>query len=139
MSLPVMAANTPGAASARETSTFLMTACAYGLRSTAPWMRPDSFTSAPYWARPSTLSTPSCLMGRLPTTLNSCAGRSAVVLMSLDSSALLCSALGLIGGALNGAHDLVVPGAPAEVAGQPETDAVFVRVGLAFQERPRRH
>ncbi len=48
MSSPVMAAKTPGAASARETSTFLMTACAYGLRSTAPWMRPDSFTSAPY-------------------------------------------------------------------------------------------
>src|SRR6185436_9243609 len=74
-SLPVMTAFTPGRASAAEVSIDLIRACACGLRSTLPCSIPGRLMSAPYLARPVTLSTPSWRIGRVPMTLNlySCA------------------------------------------------------------------
>jgi xanthine dehydrogenase small subunit len=46
-----------------------MRACAWGLRNTLPCSRPGSQMSAPYCARPVTLSTPSGRIGRVPITL----------------------------------------------------------------------
>ena len=62
---------TPGWASALEVSMDLIRAWACGLRNTMPCSNPLRFMSAPYCARPVTLSTPSGRIGRLPTTLNS--------------------------------------------------------------------
>ena len=66
----VTTANTPGWAAARSVSIDLIRACACGLRSIFPCSSPGSWMSAPYTARPVTLSVPSCLTGRVPTTLN---------------------------------------------------------------------
>jgi hypothetical protein len=66
MSLPVMIAFTPGSASAADVSIETIRACAYGLRSTTPCSMPGRLTSAPYCARPVTLSTPSWRTGRVP-------------------------------------------------------------------------
>ena len=55
----VTTARTPGAASALLVSIDLMCAWACWLRRTAPWIRPAAVKSAPYRARPVTLSVPS--------------------------------------------------------------------------------
>ena len=55
----VTTARTPGASSALLVSMDLMCAWACGLRRTAPWIRPAAVKSAPYRARPVTLSVPS--------------------------------------------------------------------------------
>src|SRR5215510_16554321 len=67
-----MTAFTPGNASAAEASMDLIRACACGLRNTLAWSMPGREMSAPYLARPVTLSTPSCRIGRVPITLNLC-------------------------------------------------------------------
>ena len=65
----VITALTSGWAVAREVSIERMRAWECGLRSTAPKSMPGRLTSAPKQARPVTLSAPSCLTGRVPTTL----------------------------------------------------------------------
>src|SRR5215470_7572495 len=79
----VMTAFTPGRASAADASIDLMRACACGLRNTLPCSIPGKLMSAPYRARPVTLSTPSCRIGRVPITLNLCSCTS--ILTSLAS------------------------------------------------------
>src|SRR5215470_3997909 len=79
----VMTAFTPGRASAADASIDLMRACACGLRRTLPCSMPGKLISAPYRARPVTLSTPSCRIGRVPITLNLCSCTS--ILTSLAS------------------------------------------------------
>ena len=70
-SAEVTTAFTPGKARARLGSMLLMRAWGWGLRRTLPYSRPGKLMSAPYWARPVTLSVPSWRIGLLPTTLNS--------------------------------------------------------------------
>src|SRR2546426_12004621 len=120
----VITALTPGSASALEMSIDTMRACGCGLRSTRPMSWPGRLKSAPKRVRPVTLSAPSGRMVRVPTYV-------------CEFPLVIVSAMGLSlshrrGGVHHRAHDLVVPRAPAEVAGEPVAD-----LGLRRGERPR--
>ena len=67
----VTIAFTPCSAAAFEVSMDLIFAWAWGLRNTAPVNMPALKVSAPNFARPVTLSTPSGRIGRVPTHFNS--------------------------------------------------------------------
>ena len=66
-SAAVTTARTPGIAAAAEVSMATIRAWAWGERRIAPVNIPGADMSAPYWARPVTLSTPSGRFGRVPT------------------------------------------------------------------------
>ena len=120
----VTTALTPGSASAFEVSIETMRACGWGLRSTRPMSWPARLKSAPKRARPVTLSTPSGRMVRVPTyVLRRCPVRRR---LGHGLSLSHCR-----GGVHHRADDLVVAGAPAEVAGQPVAD-LGARSGWAF-------
>ena len=70
-SLPVTTALTPGRAAAFSVLIDRILAWACGLRSTRPISIPGKCKSAPNFARPVTLSTPSGRIGRFPIHLNS--------------------------------------------------------------------
>src|ERR1700685_2187170 len=126
-----MTARTPGRASAAEGSIDRIRACACGLRTVAPYNMPESCTSAPYFARPVTLSTPSWRTGRVPITLYAFlavfdSGRDSVTLGGFPRDiALRC-----FRGGLDRAHDFIVAGAATQVAGQGETDRLFAGMRL---------
>ena len=65
---------TPGSFSAAEMSIDLMIACACGLRRIFPTSMPGRYMSEPNFARPVTLSRPSCLIGEEPTILSFLSG-----------------------------------------------------------------
>ena len=65
-SAAVITSLTPSRARAARVSIDLIRAWAQVLRSALPYSMPGREKSAPYWARPVTLSTPSCRIGRLP-------------------------------------------------------------------------
>src|SRR5262245_13262451 len=69
-SAEVTTAFTPGKVRALEASIRRILACACGLRSTRPQSMSGKDRSAPKLARPVTLSTPSCRIGRVPTQRN---------------------------------------------------------------------
>src|SRR6266852_3057117 len=122
----VTTAFTPGSASALEVSIETMRACGYGLRSTRPMSWPGRLKSAPKRARPVTLSTPSGRMVRVPTYV-------------CEFPFVIVSAMGLSlshrrGRVHHRANDLVVPRAPAEVAGEPVTDLGLRRVGRPLEQ-----
>src|SRR6266478_4465280 len=122
----VMTALTPGSASAFEVSIETMRACGCGLRSTRPMSWPGRLKSAPKRARPVTLSAPSGRMVRVPTYV-------------CEFPFVIVSAMGLSlshrrGGVHHRAHDLVVPRAPAEVAGEPVADLGLRRVGRPLEQ-----
>ena len=79
-SLAVTTAITPVRASAFDVSMDRIFACAWGLRSILSCSSPAVLKSAPNRARPVTLSNPSDLTGRVPSTLNFL-GVSAVLVM----------------------------------------------------------
>ena len=119
MSLAVTTAFTPGSFSAFEVSIDLMRACGCGLRNTLPQIMPGMVVSAANWARPVTLSMPSGRMVRWPIHL----------LLVTRFIGLLQLLLGAHfgGGVHHRADDLVIAGAPAEVAGEPEADFLLAR------------
>src|SRR5262245_33963011 len=86
---------------------------------------PGNCTSAPYTARPVTLSTPSCRTGRFPITLY--CGFVSVVLMLLR---LLQPSLSV----QDRADNLVVASAAAEIAGAPVTDLSFCGPRFLIQQ-----
>src|SRR5690349_14946793 len=127
MSFAVTTAFTPGSFSAFEVSIDLMRACGCGLRSTLPQIMPGMLVSAANWARPVTLSMPSGRMVRWPIHL----------LLVTRFIGLLQFLLGahFSRGFHHRADDLVIAGAPAEVAGEPEADFLLGRIGVLLQER----
>ena len=66
----VTTALTPGSCAAAATSIDLIRACGCGLRKILPTSMPGRNRSAPNFARPVTLSMPSCLTGEVPTILS---------------------------------------------------------------------
>src|SRR5256886_5193675 len=125
----VMTAFTPGRASAFDVSMATMRAWGCGLRSTRPMSWPGRLKSAPKRARRVTLSTPSGGMVRVPTYPCPFVPFSAMALTLSHHDR----------GVLHGGHDLVVPGAPAEVAGEPVTDLRLARIRIALEQGPAGH
>src|SRR5256885_10809087 len=125
----VMTAFTPGSASAFDVSIATMRAWGCGLRSTRPMSWRGRLRSAPTRARRVTLSPPSGRMVRVPTYPCPFVPFSAMALTLSHHDR----------GALNGGHDLVVPGAPAEVAGEPVTDLRLARIRIALEQGPAGH
>src|SRR4029450_7852625 len=121
MSFAVTTAFTPGSFSAFEVSIDLMRACGCGLRNTLPQIMPGMVVSAANWARPVTLSMPSGRMVRWPIHLLLGAAR----FMGLVSRNLLRAHFSR--GVHHRADDLVIAGAPAEVASEPEADFLLAR------------
>src|SRR5690606_30374592 len=114
----------------------LMLAWACGLRTMRPRIAPGMRISAPYWARPVTLSMPSGRTGRVPMTLYlGFAG--AVTSGSYGLAAGGGGGAHVFSGQHHGADDLVIAGAAAEVAGELVADARFVGVGFLFEQRLR--
>src|SRR5437588_11700185 len=81
-----------------------------------------SMTSAPYTARPVTLSTPSGRTGRVPIT-------------RYLFSVVIRSASHLGSGLLDRANDLVVAGAAAEIARQPPANLFLGGVRILIEQR----
>src|SRR3954454_4213078 len=129
ISRAVTTAFTPGSASALVVSIDLMRACGCGLRRILPQIMPGILVSAANAARPVTLSTPSGRMVRWPIHLLS-------VTMFMARS-LIRAHFG--GGFHHRADDLVIAGAAAEIAGQPEADFFLARLRIALQQRIRCH
>ena len=77
----VTTACTPSIASAADVSIDLMRAWACGLRKTAPQIILGNLMSAPYNARPVTLSRPSWRIGRVPITLYSLLGSNVATMV----------------------------------------------------------
>ena len=69
--------------------------------------------------------------------LTNCLASWLVVGTALETTFGVIAVLGtgLACGALNGAHNFVVAGTPAEVAREPEADAVLVRVRFRIEQR----
>src|ERR1700730_6525126 len=127
----VITALTPGSASALEVSIDTMRAWGCGLRSTRPMSWPGRLKAAPKRARPVTLSAPSGRRVRVPTYV-------------CEFPYVIVSAMGLSlshrrGGIHHRAHDLVVPRAPAEVAGEPVADLGLRRVERPLEQGLGRH
>src|SRR5689334_19628063 len=132
MSFEVTTAFTPGSFSALDVSIDLMRACGCGLRSTLPQIMPGMVVSAANWARPVTLSIPSGRMVRWPIHL-----LLVTRFIGLAPVNLLSAHFG--GGVHHRADDLVVAGAPAEVAGEPEADFLLGRVRAPLEQRVGSH
>src|SRR5689334_19043281 len=115
----VTTALTPGSLSAALASMERMRAWGWGLRSTLPISMPGMVASAPKRARPVTLSSPSGRAGRVPTTLN---------LRASGLSRGMSGSFHFRRGSHHRADDLVLAGAAAKIAGEPE--AHFMLGGL---------
>src|SRR5919106_290364 len=124
----VTTALTPGSARALEVSIDLIRACGCGLLRTLPTSMPGKEKSAPKRARPVTLSTPSGLTGRVPIHFK------AGWISSLFSAVAMSAPSDVGGGVHHGAHDLVVAGAAAEIAGQPVAHLGLAGVGIAVEQ-----
>src|SRR5512138_2289888 len=127
MSLAVTTAFTPGSFSAFEVSIDLIRACGCGLRSTLPQIMPGMLVSAANWARPVTLSMPSGRMVRWPIHLLLVTTFIGVISRSLRAH--------FSRGFHHRADDLVIAGAPAEIAGEPEADFLLARIRVLLQKR----
>src|SRR5918996_3737699 len=128
----VITALTPGSARALEMSIDLILACGWGLLRTLPTSMPGKEKSAPKRARPVTLSTPSGRTGRVPIHFKAgwISSLFRAVAMSVSSevgSKVRC-------GIHHGAHDLVIAGAAAEIAGQPVAHLGLAGVGIAVEQ-----
>src|SRR5262249_4546163 len=123
----VTTALTPGSASALDVSIETIRAWACGLRSTRPTSWPGRLKSAPNRARPVTLSCPSGRTVRVP--MYEVCGKSWVRVSAMSARPHFR------GSVHHRFDDLVVAGAPAQVAGQPVSDLGLARVGLALEER----
>src|SRR5262249_25611573 len=121
----VTIALTPGNAAALAVRMAVIRAWAWGVRRVLPTSMPGAGRAAPKRARPVTLSMPSGRTGRVPTMVKDC------VLLSSGMAGLPQ----FRGGRLDRAHDLVVAGAAAEIAGQPETDLGLRGVGVPVEQR----
>src|SRR6185503_5897423 len=121
---------TPGSAAAALVSMLRMRACGCGLRSTLPMSWPCMARSAPNLARPVTLSTPSGRTGRVPTQSNAAAPLVLTFCCIGSGSSHLGS------GVEHGAHDLVVAGAAAQIAGQPVAHLRLGGLRVLLQQRP---
>src|SRR3979490_2698791 len=128
ISRAVTTALTPGNASAFEVSIDLMGACGCGLRLTLPQIIPGMVVSAAKAARPVTLSMPSGRMVRWPIHL-----LLVTRFIGLSPVNLLRAHFG--GGFHHRADDLVIAGAPAEIAGEPEADFLLARLRVLLQKR----
>src|SRR6185437_11080055 len=129
-SAAVITAFTPGSASAFFVLIDLIRAWACGLRLTLPHSMPGITVSAPNWARPITLSTPSGRIGRVPTTLRP---SEALLIFGLLSTG--CLRAHDFGGVHHGAENLVVARAAAQIAGQPIPGFFLGRIGVAVEQR----
>src|SRR5882672_9136834 len=127
----VTTALTPGSFSAAEVSIDLMIACACGLRKILPTSMPGRNRSAPNLARPVTLSIPSCLTGEVPTIFSFLSGLKPLLSRIVDMS----GPSHFLGGRQHRTDDLVVSGAPAQIAGEPVAHLGFGRVGIALEQR----
>src|SRR5580704_18961783 len=92
---------------------------------------PGRNRSAPNLARPVTLSMPSCLTGEVPTILSFLSGLKPLLSRIVDIS----GPSHFLGGREHRANDLVVPGAAAQVAGEPVAHFGFGRIGIAVEQR----
>src|SRR5215471_8833277 len=142
-SAQVTTALTPGNLSAFSALIDMIRAWAWGLRLILPHSMPGIVMSAPKLARPVTLSTPSGRIGRVPTTFwNSLAINVMTTSLRLGNSRRRRRPH-LGGGVEYGAHDLVVAGAAAQIAGQPIARLflgrvqVFVEQGLGRDDEAR--
>src|SRR5262249_31823331 len=117
----VTTALTPGSDSAAEASIDLMFACGCGLRKILPTSIPGRNRSAPNFARPVTLSMPSCLTGEVPTILSFLSGLKPLLSRIVDMS----GPSHFLGGGEHRTNDLVIAGAAAQVAGEPVTHLGF--------------
>src|SRR5919108_2367435 len=124
----VITAFTPGSASALEVSIDLILACGWGLRRTLPTSMPGKEKSAPKRARPVTLSTPSGRTGRVPIHFK------AGWISSLFRAVAMSASSDVGGGIHHGAHDLVVAGAAAEIAGQPVAHLGLAGIRIAVEQ-----
>src|SRR5712691_6879518 len=115
-SWPENAATTPSEASAFETSTLVIRACAYGLRTSAIQIIPGRVRSSRYCAWPVRSS-------------GSSLRRTGVPIVAVISDAR---------GRLHGLDDVVVAGAAAEVALERQPDLGLARLRMLLQQADRR-
>src|SRR5262245_25427801 len=133
MSAAVMTARTPGRALAREVSMRLIRAWACGLRSSLACSMPLGLRSATYSVRPVTFSAPSARGIESPTPFTP-----RVVFITVAMASTPPSRRG--GGCLRDRGDhLRVPGAPAQIAGDPEANLVLRGTTVLVQQGGRRH
>src|SRR5262245_55256021 len=133
MSAAVMTARTPGSALAREVSMRLIRACACGLRSSLACSMPLGLRSATYSVRPVTFSAPSARGMESPTPFTP-----RVVFITVAMASTPPSRRG--GGCLRDRGDhLRVPGAPAQIAGDPVANFLLRGVTVLVQQGGRRH
>src|SRR5262245_13964412 len=133
MSAAVMTARTPGSALAREVSMRLIRACACGLRSSLACSMPLGLRSATYSVRPVTFSAPSARGIESPTPFTP-----RVVFITVAMASTPPSRRG--GGCLRDRGDhLRVPGAPAQIAGDPVTNLLLRGVTVLAEQGGRGH
>src|SRR6266436_2675367 len=116
MSLPVKTATTPGCRSAAAVSIFRMRAWACGLRTNAAYVIPGSFRSSTYWPRPVMKRGSSRRLIDLP-------NRRSAATVAIKLSSLLRGHV--LGRPLDRLHDVVIAGAPAEIAFQLMPDQLL--------------
>src|SRR5881392_1304090 len=107
MSLPVKTATTPGCFSAPLVSILRIRAWACGLRTNAAYVMPGSFKSSTYWPRPVMNRGSSRHLIDLPNSRSDAT-------VAMRSTSLLRGHV--LGRPLDRLHDVVIAGAPAEVA-----------------------
>ena len=122
------AATTPGLASAAETSTRVIRACAIGLRRIAMCSRPGSAMLSVQLVRPVTSRASSLRRSGWPTTF--CGLGRGLGGRSSGTSRRGC--------VLHGLDDVLVAGAAAEVAFEPVADLVLARVRVLLEQVDRR-
>src|SRR5581483_10653018 len=123
-SLPVYTPSTPGAAAAALVSMPRMRACAYGERSTATCASPVSRTSSRKRAAPVIRRGSSTRLTGAP--ISGLVGSVAVAISPLSAHRLRRLA--------HGADDVLVAGAPAEVALERVANLVVARVGVPREQ-----
>src|SRR5262245_10754881 len=128
-SAPLQAPTTPGISSAFETSTFATLALANGLRTTARCSMPGSVRLSTKFPCPVTSEASSLRGTDVPTNFS-------VIAISPPSS---LRAGHLTGGVEDRLHDVVVAGAPAEVALERLADLLVGWVRVLLQVADRRH
>src|SRR6056297_1180049 len=157
-SAPVYTARTPGTAAAAEVSIDVMRAWAYGLRRTAMYSAPGIFMSLVKTDSPVSSAGSSLRSRRVPSTL--VVESSVTVIAGPPSSCRASCRSGCrSGGAVprgapvtwlfgsgvrrrsgeHGLDDVVVAGAPAEVALEAEADVVLGRVRVLLEQAGGRH
>src|SRR5262245_16552013 len=125
-SAPEYAATTPGCSSAPLTSTLVMRACAYGLRSTARWTAPGITRSLVNLASPVSSAGSSRRSIGVPMTRLACFSSTTVMSGSLRRRE-------------HRLHDVVVAGAAAEVALQADADVRLGGVRVLLEQADRGH